>query len=63
MVVGPASRFTMDSLESEPEPDSWQKGTGGPQHEVKSMGVPCLARPHPTLSISKTFRPGVVLNR
>jgi formylglycine-generating enzyme required for sulfatase activity len=35
MVVVPAGGFTMGSPESEPERESWQKGTESPQHEVR----------------------------
>jgi formylglycine-generating enzyme required for sulfatase activity len=34
MVVIPAGRFLMGSPETEPERESWQKGTESPQHEV-----------------------------
>jgi uncharacterized caspase-like protein len=39
MVVVPSGRFTMGSPESEPERESWQKGTESPQHEV-TLGKP-----------------------
>jgi formylglycine-generating enzyme required for sulfatase activity len=35
MVVVPAGSFAMGSPESEPERESWQKGTESPQHEVR----------------------------
>jgi formylglycine-generating enzyme required for sulfatase activity len=34
MVVVPAGSFTMGSPETEPERESWQKGTESPQHKV-----------------------------
>ena len=34
MIVVPAGHFSMGSPESEPDRESWQKGTESPQHEV-----------------------------
>ena len=35
MVIVPAGGFNMGSLESEPDRESWQKGTESPQHRVR----------------------------